>query len=539
MVETPPIQEKKKPIFLMVLCALVGIFAICALVFVLSYQTPEGQVRELVAQANAEIEAGNFSQANDLLDEALEIEDASNHTEVPVIRELLDRKKQEAEHQRELAEEQEAERQRLLAEEQQAQEAERQRELAEEQQSQEAERQRLLAEEQRIQEAKRLATEEKLQRVKDEEMARLRETIRKELELARKAEEDKKPKEVEPLSLPDVLQQIFPSVVVVKAGNGHGSGFVIGPDLICTNHHVIDGAGSVKVVFKGGATRKAQGTRFKSESMDIAILKVQGVPVAITALELHLNEPRQGEKVYAIGAPMGFKETVTDGIVSKIHSETSARENLGLSGKWIQTNAEINSGNSGGPLINSRGVVVGMSTLGSNSQLGLVNINFATSASNIAKALRVAKSGELSAFEARPKRKPEREQTSRGDPVTTYYANGQKELEYHSKNGEFDGRVTAWHENGQKKSEGHFKNGKGEGRHTLWYENGQKEIENHYKNDKEHGLKTWWYDNGQKKIEQHWKNGKRDGLETRWHQNGRKWYEAYIENGFVISERRF
>jgi len=281
--------------------------------------------------------------------------------------------------------------------------------LTEEMQREKEEQQRIAArqvEEERRrkqlekQEAERLAAEEELRRAKETEEARLRETIRNELELARRANEEKRPKRAEPVSLPDLLQKVLPSVVSIEVDDGEGSGFVIGQNLICTNHHVIDGTGSAKISFNNAVTRNAEGTLYKSESMDIAILKV-GVPPGIPPLELHQNDPRQGIKVYAIGNPQGSRNSVTDGIVSKVHTTDSFREmtKLDHSGTWVQTNAEINGGNSGRPLINARGVVVGMSTLGSNSQLGLVNINFATSVSNISKALRLAASREVSSFD--------------------------------------------------------------------------------------------------------------------------------------------
>ncbi|MGB9751318.1 S1C family serine protease [Roseiflexus castenholzii] len=140
---------------------------------------------------------------------------------------------------------------------------------------------------------------------------------------------------------------------------GSGSGVIISPDgYILTNNHVIEGYRSLSVIFYDGSRRDA--TLVGADPlMDLAVVKVDGpVPAVATLGDSDLLQP--GETVIAIGSPLGdFRNTVTVGVVSALNRSLGADAPEGL----IQTDAAINSGNSGGPLINLRGEVVGINTL--------------------------------------------------------------------------------------------------------------------------------------------------------------------------------
>lgn len=169
--------------------------------------------------------------------------------------------------------------------------------------------------------------------------------------------------------VPSVVARVTPAVVTVinNLGNGFnganstgsGSGAIISPDgYIITNHHVIDGYSELEVVLYDGSTRPA--TLVGDDPlMDLALLKIEGsVPGYLTLG--NSDALRQGETVIAIGSPLGeFKNSVTVGVVSALHRtlSTDAPEDL------IQTDAAINSGNSGGPLLNMQGEIVGINTL--------------------------------------------------------------------------------------------------------------------------------------------------------------------------------
>lgn len=150
---------------------------------------------------------------------------------------------------------------------------------------------------------------------------------------------------------------------------GFGSGFVISTDgLIVTNNHVIEKAMDIKVGFADGLELKATliGT---DPSTDIAILKVyDGDLKPLTFANSDILEP--GQIAVAIGNPMGLQHTVTAGVVSAT-GRTLRANNGRLIDDIIQTDAALNPGNSGGPLVNSEGKVIGVNTAVISSAQGL------------------------------------------------------------------------------------------------------------------------------------------------------------------------
>ncbi len=144
---------------------------------------------------------------------------------------------------------------------------------------------------------------------------------------------------------------------------GSGSGFIISSDgYIVTNHHVIDGMNEIKVTLLDGRTYDAKLIGSYS-AYDVAVIKVEasGLPYAVLG---NSKDLRPGEWVVAIGNPHGFEHTVTAGIVSAIErnlANVEGAEDISQA-ELIQTDAAINSGNSGGPLINMDGKIVGINT---------------------------------------------------------------------------------------------------------------------------------------------------------------------------------
>jgi len=144
---------------------------------------------------------------------------------------------------------------------------------------------------------------------------------------------------------------------------GSGSGFIISSDgYIVTNHHVIDGMNKIKVTLLDGRTYEAKLIGSYS-AYDVAVIKVEasGLPYAVLG---NSKDLRPGEWVVAIGNPHGFEHTVTAGIVSAIErnlANVEGAEDISQA-ELIQTDAAINSGNSGGPLINMDGKIVGINT---------------------------------------------------------------------------------------------------------------------------------------------------------------------------------
>ena len=142
--------------------------------------------------------------------------------------------------------------------------------------------------------------------------------------------------------------------------SGEGSGFVIHPDgLLLTNHHVIDGADRITVVFSDGEKVEAE-VLGSDASMDIALLQL---PSERSWAHLELadsDQARVGDWVLAMGNPLGLGNTVTAGIISG-KGRVLGHDIFGNE-DFLQTDAAINPGNSGGPLVTLDGQVVGMNT---------------------------------------------------------------------------------------------------------------------------------------------------------------------------------
>ncbi|KAL6102058.1 htra1 [Pungitius sinensis] len=172
----------------------------------------------------------------------------------------------------------------------------------------------------------------------------------------------------------DVVEKIAPSVVHIElfrkmtytkreVAVASGSGFVVAEDgQIVTNAHVVANKHRVKVELKSGGTYDAK-IKDVDEKSDIALIKID-VPTRLPVLPLgRSSDLRPGEFVVAIGSPFSLQNTVTTGIVST--TQRGGRE-LGLPNsdmEYIQTDAIINYGNSGGPLVNLDGEVIGINTL--------------------------------------------------------------------------------------------------------------------------------------------------------------------------------
>jgi serine protease Do len=155
-----------------------------------------------------------------------------------------------------------------------------------------------------------------------------------------------------------IYQQALPTVVTVLTGDGHGSGFVVSKDgLIVTNAHVTENAPKVVTVqFADGSKAPADVLGFSKNRQDLSLIKVSGrrsmpfLPLA------NIGTAKVGDRVYAIGSPLDTENanTFTQGDVIRIDRETN---------DVIHT-ALINRGNSGGPLVNSQGKLVGVNSRG-------------------------------------------------------------------------------------------------------------------------------------------------------------------------------
>lgn len=165
------------------------------------------------------------------------------------------------------------------------------------------------------------------------------------------------------------MARIQASVVTIFSGSGQGSGFFVAPDLVLTNHHVAHDAQRLKVMFINGS--EVYATTLRSDpKRDVALLKVEGGP--FTPLPLRLSPLALTEEVYAVGSPLdpSLAGTVTRGIVSQLKENEYGQP-------LIQADATIQHGSSGGPLLDAKGNVVGISQSGVSDQTDhTVGINF-------------------------------------------------------------------------------------------------------------------------------------------------------------------
>jgi len=185
------------------------------------------------------------------------------------------------------------------------------------------------------------------------------------------------------LSVQSIYRLAYKGVVEIAASQGQGSGFVYdGDGHIVTNAHVVGGASSVSVKFWNGKSYPAQvvGT---DASTDLAVLKVNA-PVS-ELFPLSLGDSTKlvvGDPVVAIGSPFGLEGTVTSGIVSALHREMTSPNQFAIDNS-IQTDAAINHGNSGGPLLNSQGKVVGITSQIESNSGGNEGVGFAIPSSTV------------------------------------------------------------------------------------------------------------------------------------------------------------
>jgi S1-C subfamily serine protease len=164
-----------------------------------------------------------------------------------------------------------------------------------------------------------------------------------------------------------VVEKVSPSVVHVRVRGarmgqmGSGSGTIIAPDgIVLTNNHVVDGVAAIELALNDGRSFPAR-ILGRDPDTDIAVLRAETADRLPAARIGNSKKVRQGQVAVAIGNPFGFESTVTAGIVSAIGRSLRA-QNGRLISDVIQTDAALNPGNSGGPLVNSRAEVIGVNT---------------------------------------------------------------------------------------------------------------------------------------------------------------------------------
>jgi putative serine protease PepD len=199
-----------------------------------------------------------------------------------------------------------------------------------------------------------------------------------------------------------------PGVVSITAtspeGADEGTGIVLNQKgLILTNDHVVAGATSLAIKTGGtsGTTRAATLVGEEANS-DLALIRVNPEGLGLKPLKMASSkEVHVGDQVYAIGNPYGLEETLTRGIVSGLNREIKSPDGATIAGA-IQTDAALNPGNSGGPLINQQGEVVGINSQiasdaarAEGSQPGSTGVGFAISSDTAAQVAKAIEAGHI------------------------------------------------------------------------------------------------------------------------------------------------
>ncbi len=175
-----------------------------------------------------------------------------------------------------------------------------------------------------------------------------------------------------------------PRTKKVQVQTGAASGFSISSDgYIITNHHVVDSAESVRVVMHDGRKINAD-IRGSDPSTDIAVIKIYETLHSLTLADS--SKLQRGQIAIAIGNPLGLQQTVTTGVVSAL-GRTLRATNGRLIDDVIQTDAALNPGNSGGPLLDSHGNVIGVNTAIINTAQGICFAVSSNLAGNVAGQL--------------------------------------------------------------------------------------------------------------------------------------------------------
>jgi serine protease Do len=189
-----------------------------------------------------------------------------------------------------------------------------------------------------------------------------------------------------------VYAKANPAVVTIRGNDGWGSGFIISADgYVITNAHVVKGQPAVvTLMMADGKTEiPADLVGFGKDGLDLALLKINRPGTRFPTVALgQIKSAQVGDSTYAIGTPLNeaLQNTFTAGIISALRD----------GGKFIQHNVAINEGNSGGPLLNDKGEVIGVNTGGFGRDTGNVGLNYAIGVDLVSQFVLDARQGKSS-----------------------------------------------------------------------------------------------------------------------------------------------
>jgi len=189
----------------------------------------------------------------------------------------------------------------------------------------------------------------------------------------------------EPLEPADLFERVSPAVCRIDVMNaaykkqGQGSGFLVSPDgLVVTNHHVIHAGRRGLARFGNDKTYPVSAILAEDKEKDLAVVQIAGKDLPYLEVLPQGEQPKVGARAFAIGTPVGYDNTFTEGLVSGLREQ----ENRSV----VQTSAPISSGSSGGPLLDARGRVLGVNTfvrVERSGQTIVENLNFAVASDEV------------------------------------------------------------------------------------------------------------------------------------------------------------
>ncbi len=211
--------------------------------------------------------------------------------------------------------------------------------------------------------------------------------------------------------LVELVKQVEHAVVRVDTDGAFGSGVIVdNRGYVFTNYHVIDDASKATITLRSGEVLQCKGLLAFDRSRDLAVLKTDEIKPP-SAIKIAPQPPSVGAAVAAFGNPRGFSFSTSEGIVAAVRSGAELARTIGdeiyremgytENAEWIQTTAPISGGNSGGPLVNMQGDVVGLNTWRS---VGGQNLNFAISATDMRRLLATVDPSRLTDFDKLPKK---------------------------------------------------------------------------------------------------------------------------------------
>lgn len=207
--------------------------------------------------------------------------------------------------------------------------------------------------------------------------------------------------------LADLIDEVERCVVRLDCqaedGKSVGSGFIIDAEgTIVTNYHVVEQVKTMTATFNDRSTLAIAGFKFVVPDKDLAVIQTAPPKRPLPFLRIARKLPRKGDKVVAFGSPLGLSFSASEGIVSGIRpSKELAELGMDVAGTWIQMTTQISPGNSGGPLVTTRGEVVGVNTM---TLTAGQNLNFAISCEDARAAVEKAKGEQVTALS--PERLP-------------------------------------------------------------------------------------------------------------------------------------